>query len=277
LPPLTEARCSHKAVSTGSSILTFGGLRHCGAGNTNGPGLERLTFEGGAAWVRIDAAGEPTHRYEFGAAWTGQAMFLFGGGTDLVPALPEAALYFPARNTWEVFACPASECGRSSGMLTFMDGDNVRIWGGEYPLGPHRGSTYQVAEGVWSAWDAPGAPQNTSKTFADAGQRVFALAGDSVAIYDKISQRWLASDTAPVPSSVCEGSAAWSGHEMFVYSGECSGVPRIGGRYQPAALPPAPPAVHASSATANGALALLLALAGALAMSRYIARAHVSA
>jgi hypothetical protein len=235
LVPLNDARCSQAAVSTGTEILTFGGLTDCSNGSAVGPGLERYTPKGG--WVRI-TGGAPKLRYNFAATWTGSAMFIFGGSDDKGPAVATGALYDPVDKTWAEADCGLANCERGDYDSAFADGNVVHIWGGAYGNAP-AGLSYDLVGHAWSAWTVPAnTDQHVAKRFADDGRRMYYLtATDVVSIYDRTSSSWLANDTAKMPAGFCtEAAAAWSGSELVAWSGDCGpGPANVGGRYQPPA------------------------------------------
>jgi hypothetical protein len=241
LAPLNGARCAHQAVSTGDAILTFGGLTDCGNGTTIGPGLERFTLSNNTAgmWSTINAANAPPNRYAFAATWTGNSLFVYGGGTNTQPAVASGALFSPSGSTWSDASCALSGCERGGIYSTFRDGDVVRVWGGG-PFGSApAGLIYDLIGQSWSAWTVPeGTAEHLAERFADDGRRIYFLKGmDVVTVYDRRTSSWLANDTAAMPSGFCnEGAAAWTGSELVAWSGSCGGAPvSVGGRYQPAA------------------------------------------
>ena len=241
LPSLNSARCSHEAVSTGSAILTFGGLSDCGNGTTTTPGLESFApnASGGGSWSTISVSGEPAHRYAFAATWTGSALFVYGGGTNTLPAVSSGGLFIPSSApAWSDASCALSGCERS-GSYSFRDGNSMRVWGGG-PFGnAPAGLSYDLGGQSWSAWTTPaGTADHLAQRFADDGRRIYFLtAANVVSVYDRKTSTWLANDTAPMPAGFCiEAAAAWTGSELVAWSGSCGGAPvSVGGRYQPAA------------------------------------------
>jgi hypothetical protein len=249
LAPLNSARCGHEAVSTGAEVLTFGGLTNCSNGTTVGPGLERFAPDTGAGtWSTLTVSGAPSIRYGSSATWTGSALFVYGGGDNVLPTLATGALFTPSGPAWSDASCWLAQCDRSAGVM-FVDGTAVRFLGGSYnpvyPTPPEAildataGLSYDLAAGTWSSWAYPtGTTEHLARRFADDGRRIYFLkATDVVTVYDRQSSSWLESDTAPMPSGFCtNAAAAWSGSELIAWSGSCSGTPtNVGGRYQPAA------------------------------------------
>jgi hypothetical protein len=238
-PSLNSARCAHDAVSTGSTVLTFGGLSDCGNGTTTTPGLE--SFDPGTpndGWSAIVAAGEPEHRYNFAAIWTGSGLFVYGGGTNMASAVASGGFFTPSMASWADASCSLPGCARGW-VYAFRDGGVVHVWGD----GPDSaGLTYDLVGRFWSntSWTVPsGTTGHLAGRFADDGRRIFFLKGTNVvSIYDRKTSGWLANDVAVMPNGFCtEAAAAWAGSELIAWSGSCGGsVPvSVGGRYQPVA------------------------------------------
>lgn len=252
LASLNSARCSPEAVSTGNAILTFGGLADCGNGTTATPGLESFdpTSQAGGSWSTISVSGEPEHRYDFAATWTGSAMFVYGGGTNTQSAISSGGLFTPssAAPAWSDASCALGGCERGGGgdpvdarsaFSAFVDGTLVHIWGGG-PFGnAPAGLSYDLVGQSWSEWTVPiGTADHLAQRFADDGRRIYFLtATNVVSVYDRKASSWLANDTAVMPSGFCiDAAPAWTGSELVAWSGSCGGAPvSVGGRYQPAA------------------------------------------
>lgn len=234
LPSLNSARCAHQAVSAGDTILTFGGLSDCGDGTTTTPGLE--SFDG-TGWSAVDAPGEPEHRYDFAAIWTGTALFVYGGGTNGQSAIASGGLFTPSSASWSEVSCSlGSTCARSGTFSVFREGGSIRVWG-QGSNSP--GFTYDLNGRYWSTWAVPpGSAGHMAGRYADDGRRIYFLKDvNIVSVYDRKTSSWLANDTAAMPSGFCtEAAAAWTGSELVAWSGSCGGGPvAVGGRYQPAA------------------------------------------
>ena len=242
LAPLIGARCSHEAVSTGTTILTFGGLSNCMLGDSTVASREIYTPSAGGGTWSVVANASPGARYNFGAAWTGKAFFVYGGSDARGPALASGALFSPSLLSWSDASCALAACERGGDLTAFLDGSVVRIWGGAFGDAP-AGLAYDLIAGSWSPWTVPdGTASHHAKRHADDGRRLFYLtATDVLSIYDRTSSSWLANDTAPMPAGFCtEAAAVWTGSELVAWSGSCGNalpVP-VGGRYQPPA--PAP-------------------------------------
>jgi hypothetical protein len=231
--PLNSARCGHSAVSTGSSIITFGGLTSCTNGTTTGPGLE--IFADGN-WTSVP--GGSIGRYDFGTVWTGKEMFLYGGSTNVDPALATGWRFDPAGPSWTDIACTLANCERA-GTDMFVDSDVVHIWGGGGYGDAPAGLQYDLTTGIWSKWSLPDDTLNhLSGSYADDGRRIYFVNGtNQVSIFDRKTSTWLADDTSPTPAGFCGAAPpAWTGSELVAWSGSCGGAPvAVGGRYQPAA------------------------------------------
>lgn len=242
LGALVQARCYHAAVSTGTTLYAFGGLTDCGNGTTIGPGLEALS---GGAWATVSVAGELSGRYNLPAVWTGTQLFLYGGSTNVNPAVASGGRFSPTGPSWTSADCALPACERGGDFGMFLDGNVVRVWGGgPYGSAPS-GLQYDLALGTWSAWLLPSGTPTIPKRSADDGRRIYFLSPASsgcpptveVLIYDRRSSSWLASDASATPAGLLpQAATAWVGAEMIAWSGNCGAGPSsVGGRYQPPA------------------------------------------
>jgi hypothetical protein len=243
LAALKSGRCSQEAVSTGTKILTFGGLTNCADGGTIGPALEQFTPDAGAgSWSVPAAAGTaPDGRYNFASAWTGKAMFIYGGSGAAV-AVATGALYSVPDSAWSSASCPLANCQRGGYFSAFLDGGFIRVWGGGPYGNAPAGLALNLTGNSWSAWTVPaGTNTHLGQRFADDGRRLYYLtSANVVSIYDRKSSSWLANDTSAMPAGFCtEAATTWTGAELIAWSGSCGGAPvLVGGRYQPPAAPP---------------------------------------
>jgi hypothetical protein len=242
LPSLGIGRCAHEVVSTGTTVVTFGGLMNCMQGSTTIDYLQIFTPDASGGTWSIVGGTLPPPRYNFASAWTGTAIFVYGGGDATRPAIASGALIAPTGFGFTDASCPLPGCERGGVFTAFLDGSSIRIWGGG-PFGnAPAGLTFDIAGASWSGWTVPsGTASHLAQRFADDGRRLYYLtAADVVSIYDRKSSSWLANDTAPMPAGFCtEAAAAWTGSELVAWSGSCGGAPlSVGGRYQPPAAPP---------------------------------------
>jgi hypothetical protein len=233
LTPMNAARCGHVAVSTGSSVLAFGGLTDCANGTTTGPGLEVYAPDGsGGTWTTVSATGEPGHRYNLAAAWTGTAMLVYGGSDNVTSALSTGGLFTPSSGTWADASCSLAGCARGGALAAFLDGAVVRVWEDGQP-----GLALDVGTKAWSSGAAPTAGK-VAQRYADDGRRIYFIKGTNlVSVYDRKTSSWLADDISTTAPGLCSDAAtAWSGSEVIAWSGDCGAGPvSAGGRYQPPA------------------------------------------
>jgi hypothetical protein len=253
---LNAARVSHVGVSTGTSILTFGGLTAQSSGANEGPGLEEFTPDStGGQWTALTPANTPPLRYNFSGIWTGSQFFIVGGGSNSAPNLSDAAVYTPGGG-WMDYPSALSQAGWTIPVL-FMQGSAVNVaWGG-YPS-YESGAGASFSAGQWSNWTEPADPNAyASPSYAVNGAHLLFVTSDQapgyytsassllgVAVLDTSKGTWT-TDTAPFPTGFCISSnhvVAWSGSELVVWGGQCSpsdpntvGTATVGGRYQPAA------------------------------------------
>jgi hypothetical protein len=231
-------------VSTGSSLVTFGGCSNCMYGDTALGSLEVFTPNAGmGTWSTVTGT-LPAPRYDFGSTWTGRAFFFYGGSNATGPAIASGALFNPANSTWSDASCALVGCERGGYFTAFVDGAFIRVWGGGgYGSGP-AGLAFDTTGAGWANWTVPsGSDAHLAERFADDGRRLYYLTTqDVVSIYDRKSSSWLANDTSPMPTNFSiEGATAWSGTELIAWSGSTSPSSppvAVGGRYQPPAPPP---------------------------------------
>jgi hypothetical protein len=241
LSPLVNARCAHEVVSTGTTLLTFGGLSDCMNGAATVASLESFTPNGGIGTWSVFAGTPPAARYNFASTWTGNALFVYGGGNATAPAIASGALFSPSAGGWSDASCALPGCERGGIFTAFLDGSLIRVWGGAYGNAP-AGLTYDTAGARWTGWTVPsGTSSHLAQRFADDGRRLYYLtAPDVVSIYDRKAGDWLTNDTESMPPGFCiEAAAAWTGVELVGWSGGCGAPPvPVGGRYQPPAPGP---------------------------------------
>lgn len=241
---MVHGRHAATAAATDTGISVFGGLETCWDASSSLNVLENISSTAGAWSAPLIALGSPTARYNSSMIWTGEALFLYGGSDPNIPANSTGALYIPSGcSSWTDAACTVSGGQRGGAYSMFMDGTNVRVWGGG-PFGnAPDGLTYDVAMNVWSSWTVPdGTPDLSSISvgmprFADDGRRLHFLASDStVWTFDRTSNAWT-NDTEAPPSGFCaEAPPSWVGGELIAYSGYCGDtMSSVGARYQPPA------------------------------------------
>jgi hypothetical protein len=244
LPSLNTARSQQTVVSSGTAIYTFGGLSDCSNGTGQLGSLETWTT-GASAWSVVNGTNPPAARYAHESAWTGSAVFIYGGSSGSSPYVTSGAVYAPLANSWSDASCSLANCQRNSG-LAIIDQGFVRTWGGGGGTAP-AGIEYSIGTGAWSTWTPPAAfPLNACTASAcgypaDDGRRVYVAVGGcssdlDFVIYDRQTQSTRTDAVASLANLSPVGSIAWIGSEVVLWSGPCgSSESSVGGRYQPPA------------------------------------------
>lgn len=186
-------------------------------------------------WSALPSA--PEARDDPFYAWSGRALFVWGGGTN-VGRSNTGFSFDPAANAWTPFGAPSATFpGRVSGVGVWS-GQAFLIWGGiDGSTGFGDGARFDG-----SSWSPTSDPTQFPKLSAFAGRSSFAAVwADSVnkllvwggdnpargqlsdgAAYDPVFDTW--TPIAQSPLSVRSSPAAvWVGGRMVVYGGFCSG------------------------------------------------------
>jgi N-acetylneuraminic acid mutarotase len=90
-------RSGHAAVWTGKQMIVWGGAAvTCADGSSGACGDGAAYDPSSDRWTPLPSSGAPTPRSGHAAAWTGQAMFIWGGaGGGAEIAYHDGALYMP--------------------------------------------------------------------------------------------------------------------------------------------------------------------------------------
>jgi Galactose oxidase, central domain len=241
-PAMSQARCAHTSVSSGSTVLVFGGLTDCADGATTGPGLEQYdpTTNG---WSIVTAAGALPPRYDAQALWTpSHEMFVYAGTS--ATQLTSGGLFNPATKTWRDGSCGLASCSTTEGAFFSLDANTVVVWGG---FSQTMGMKFDLAQGAWSAWAIPAGSPFIPAQFAEDATRWFVLNGNdnfpcpasvAVHIFDKARGTWT-NDSQASPTGLAidqsnPNNTVWTGAELFLWSASCD-VKGVGGLYQPPA------------------------------------------
>jgi hypothetical protein len=239
LPNLTDARCAHTLVSSGTYVYAFGGLMSCASGNIKLGSLEQWK-PGDARWTIVAGANPPAPRYAHESAWTGSGVFVYGGSVGSAPCVATGAVYDPVQNIWSDAWCPLSGCERDNSP-TIVDQGYIRLWGGSCG-NADAGLQYEIEAGVWDAWTPSASFPVSLGNPADDGQRIYFPSGGGasnldIVIFDRRQMQTRPPDTAMSPANMSAGGAiAWTGAEVVLWSGpNDAGVTSAGGRYQPPA------------------------------------------
>lgn len=164
-------------------------------------------------------------REDYGAAWTGLDLFVWGGlvaapGGGVIPAA-DGARYSPRDDAWHVVA--ASPLSARAGPTVVALASRVLVWGGFDPLSGDRlmdGALYDPTTDTWSSVDMPvgkAAEIRSADVIAADGFAYLLTTGTT-----NLAQRFDATDgswevAAPPPDvpDVDLATAVWTGREII--------------------------------------------------------------
>ncbi len=131
-PPAGNERSNHSAVWTGTDMIVFGGANKPGTAVT--PLNTGLVYNPVLdSWTQTATTGAPQARYYHAAAWTGTAMFIWGGGGSGI--FNSGYLYDPSTNAWVASSDANTPSARYQHAFVWT-GNGLVVWGG------HSGSAY---------------------------------------------------------------------------------------------------------------------------------------
>lgn len=141
----------HKAVWTGSKMIIWRGFG--GAGVFDNALLPIYTYDLALnVWTRVDSAGAPEVTNDFGMAWTGSKVMVWGGRNSSTGAYSDQGYIFdPANNTWSGIN-PSTNLGFRSKLSLLNAGGRMIVWGGYYePFGFYGdGASYDPTANAWT-------------------------------------------------------------------------------------------------------------------------------
>ena len=231
------SRSSHAAVWTGSSVFIWGGNAG-GDADTYSDGFlfDPFSNAGGGTWQKVSSDFSPQPRYDAGAVWTGNEVFLWGGVANsegILTLKGDGGSFDPSSNSWNTIAtlnAPSSRYGH----LTVMGSGNVYIWGGvgsvnidsKILLGD--GAFYDPLNDSWTPLpqaDAPSAREKFSGVWINDKLMIWGgVDGSSSlndgAIYDPGLDVWSQVTTVNAPSARHEHNMVWTGEKVLVWGGQ---------------------------------------------------------
>lgn len=177
----------------------------------------------------------------FSAAWTGEEMLVWGGGSAS-DFFADGAAYNPAKDTWRPIP-PAPVAGRV-GAATVWTGRELVVWGGGGGDGHLAdGAAYDLVAGTWRVLPpAPISPRG-GQSSAWTGQKMLIWGGgdrervNDGAAYSPANDKWELLPASPLqPRS--NGSVAWTGERLLLWSGQAgAGSPPESAATGPASRP----------------------------------------
>lgn len=123
----------HKAVWTGSTMIIWRGTGGPGFGDYGQLPIYIYNFALNA-WTMVDAADAPDVTSDFGMAWTGSKVMVFGGVNSSTGSYSDQGYIFnPGNNTWSNIN-QSSSLGFRSKLSLLNVGGKMIVWGGYYDV-----------------------------------------------------------------------------------------------------------------------------------------------
>lgn len=234
--PLVSRQYAFSASGNGGVYL-FGGLAGCYWPYDLPNSLEFVTPAG--TWA--DVSGEipwPSGRYYGSMVWTGDSLLMYGGSDDYAAAKSDGGRFFPGLG-WDVFELEGYQ-QRGGQYDLVVDGGSVRVLGGLQGYGnAPQALTYDLTTDLATEWSMPDGPVFDQEICAPAaggdvdglGRSYYLSLDGGVWAYSTVGGVWSFDPDLPPSLNAC-APAAWSGGELFAWSGDGS---QYGARYQPPA------------------------------------------
>jgi N-acetylneuraminic acid mutarotase len=234
-----QARRSHSAVWTGSTMIVWGGVS--GGRLTTGGRY----FPATDTWLPTSEAGAPSARYFPTAVWTGTEMIIWGGTDGSgAPAFQTGARYNPSTDSWQPTSIGANTPAGVYGHSAVWTGSRMIVWGGTPSIDPvNTGGRYDPASDTWlptsTGTGTPAARFVHTAIWTGTEMVIWGGQGsngtdlDTGARYRPDTNSWVTvSKQNASPRSA--HTAVWTGTEMIVWGGHAAGINlNSGGRYAP--------------------------------------------
>ncbi|HET9481050.1 MAG TPA: MopE-related protein, partial [Candidatus Polarisedimenticolia bacterium] len=221
-------RAGLSAIWTGSEMILWGGCDGGFNAFASGKRYDPVTD----SWQQMSMDHGIEGRCNHAAVWTGDEMLVWSGQRRFFNTsriVDDGARYDPVSDHWEPMSSVGAPQGRAlhSGVWT---GDRMIVWGGAVIGGVvNSGGVYDPASDTWSPTSTLGAPEG--RFFHSAlwtGEKMIVWGGDTGTataaygnggVYDPVTDKWQPTSLAGAPSPRASHAAAWTGREMFVFSG----------------------------------------------------------
>ncbi len=232
--PNISRQYASSASGNGGAFL-FGGLSGCYWPYDLHSDLEFSSD--GSSWDFSSALNPPSPRYNATMTWSGSELFVWGGSNDYLPAMWDGGTLTPG-NDWETFSS-AEEDQRGGSYDILTVGGEYRIVGGLSGYGNTAQTisydssldqfSYSWTQAPGPSYDGSLCSPSTGGDHDDLGRDLYLALDHSVWAYDSIEDSW-SQDVLDWPSSLSPcASVAFSGGELFAWSGDGS---QYGARYQ---------------------------------------------
>ncbi|HJQ98998.1 MAG TPA: hypothetical protein VJ826_11845 [Candidatus Polarisedimenticolaceae bacterium] len=235
-------RIGHAAVWTGSELIIWGGMfeqlptrSYFSDGKRYDPATD--------TWTPLPASPLQARVYP-SAAWTGDAVLIWGGGmypvTTTYTIYSNGALYDPILNTWT--STPTGAPAARWKAAAVKIGNYVVVYGGQllssnqvtvFPT--NTGARFNVTTRTWASMSASPLPSNVLTTTAGSlGNRAWFWTGSQGAGYIPSIDGWsLMLGTGPMPGNLAGPVVLGTDREVIVWGG---GDTNAGAAFNPVTL-----------------------------------------
>jgi N-acetylneuraminic acid mutarotase len=242
-----STRFNHSAVSTGATMILWGGLDF-DTGETDTGGRYDVASD---TWTATSLVNAPEARNDATAVWTGSRMIVWGGFGSSLP-VDSGGSYDPVTDTWTATSLAGAPEARY-GHTAVWTGSRMIVWGGSDYDGVDftklgSGGRYDPAADTWTDTSLAGAPAprnlhgavwTGSRMIVWGGRDAGEFSHNDGARYDPATDTWTATSTSGAPQARDAFASAWTGSLMIVWGGASFDGASLanlstGGRYNPA-------------------------------------------
>jgi len=219
-----SVRGFHTAVWTGTEMIVWGGAYGSKAGAQNSGGRYHPPSD---TWTPVAFNNAPTARFDHTAVWTGTAMIVWGGATNLASLLADGGRYNPTNDVWTTLPTNAAPRERRRHTAVWT-GNEMIVWGGVDATGyyPPDGGRYNPASDGWQAVTGTGTligRESHTAIWTGREMMIWGGANDGTmgggASYDPASGHWMAVTTVGAPTPRRDHVAVWTGKEVLISTG----------------------------------------------------------
>ena len=233
-------RFGHRAVSTGGSMIVWGGEDDAGQLLNTGGRYDPLAD----SWAPTTDSGAPSPREVHGIVWTGQEMVGWGG-VDRVSPLPlsTGARYDPETDTWTPTQALNAPTG-TTGSAAVWTGSLMIVWPAVDHVIPGLSvvGRYDPTGDVWTLAPVGNGPSPRSRhTAVWTGTEMIVWGGVARPLtflidgarYDPVVDSWGGMSGVGGPQTSAGAVAVWTGQETIIWGAGAAPSPTRGGRYNP--------------------------------------------
>jgi N-acetylneuraminic acid mutarotase len=223
-------------LCNGQCINIDADARHCGGcNNACAMGRTCQAKVCGPKWLPTPAppAGFAA-RSRAAYAWTGSAVFIWGGATSSGVELNTGAFYDPAQTgaaAWTLLPVTTNTPSARVLATAVWTGSSIVVWGGgdrESTQDYNSGSVYDPVTRIWTKMKQAGAPSARRAALGIwTGTRVLIWGGydragnpeDHAYLYDPAADAWTPVPPGNEPDPTLYPASAWSGTQLYVFGG----------------------------------------------------------